>query len=166
MVDDLHAADPQLAAQLLGYLLQLDIARYIELPHRPVDDPLPLLLANPRAVQQTGRIDESWLRIINVEQTLNARRYASGEAVTLAIDDPLLAENHGVWRLSSDGIQRSASRPDITLGIDALAMLLLGEYTAQQLAAARRLQPHHSQAAARLTCLLACHEHPWSGIFF
>lgn len=166
VVDDLHAADPQLAAQLLGYLLQLDIARYIELPHRPVDDPLPLLLANPRAVQQTGRIDESWLRIINVEQTLNARRYASGEAVTLAIDDPLLAENHGVWRLSSDGIQRSASRPDITLGIDALAMLLLGEYTAQQLAAARRLQPHHSQAAARLTCLLACHEHPWSGIFF
>lgn len=166
VVDDLHAADPQIAAQLFGYLLQLDIARYIDLPHRPVDDALPLLLANPRAVQQLRRIDESWLRIINVERTLNARALGDGEALTLAIDDPLIEANRGVWRLSSNGIQRSAGQADISLGIDALAMLLLGEYTAHQLVAARRIQPHHSQSTARLTRLLACHEHPWSGIFF
>lgn len=166
VVDDLHAADPQLEAQLLGFLLQLDIARYVELPHRPVDDALPLLLDNPRAVQQHAQVDESWLRVIDLEQTLNARRYGNGDAVTLAIDDPWLPANHGVWRLTPDGVQRSASPPDISLSIDSLAMLLLGEYTPWQLAAARRINLHHSQAASRLARLLACHEHPWSGIFF
>jgi len=166
VVDDLHAADPQIAAQLFGYLLQLDIARYVELPHRPVDDALPLLLTNPRAVQHIRRIDESWLRILNVERTFNARAFGDGEALTLAINDPLIEANHGIWRLSSDGIQRRDGQPDISLGIDALAMLLLGEYTAHQLVAARRIQPHHSQSIVRLTRLLGCNDHPWSGIFF
>lgn len=166
VVDDLHAADPQREVELLGYILQHDIARYVELPHRPVDDALTLLLDNPRAVQQCNRVDESWLRIIDLEQTMNARRYGDAEAIALRIEDPLLSQNHGVWQLSPDGIQRSGLSPEISLTIDSLAMLLLGEFTPWQLAVARRIDAHHPQATARLSRLLACYQHPWSGIFF
>lgn len=165
VVDDLHAADPQLESSLFSFLLRLDITQRLHLPHRPVDDPLPLLLDNPRAVKQSERRDESWLRVINVETTLNARRYGDGEII-LNINDPLLPENHGTWRLNRDGVQRSTASPDISLNTDALAMLILGGSKVWQLAAARRIEIHHPRATSRLEQILACDNQPWSGIVF
>ena len=135
------------------------------LPHRPVDDPLPLLLDNPRAIKQSELRDESWLRVINVKTTLNARRYGDGEII-LGINDPLLPDNHGTWRLNSYGAQRSTALPDISLNTDALAMLILGGSKVWQLAAARRIQIHHPQATTRLEQILACDNQPWSGVLF
>ena len=59
----------------------------------PVDDPLPSLLLDQRAARVTATHDETWLRIIDVEKALAARKYRDGADVTIAVDDPLLPDN-------------------------------------------------------------------------
>lgn len=166
VVDDFHAADPALATTLFHYLLQLDIARFIQLPHRPVDDWLPLLLDNPRAVGQQGQQDETWLRIIHLEQALNARRYQPAPSVVLAVTDDLLPVNQGHWQLSSEGVKRTTQPADLSLDIATLSMLLLGGHKVWQLIQAQRIRIVNPQAPKWLERLLACDEAPWSGIFF
>lgn len=166
VVDDFHAADPELAITLFNYLLQLDITRFVQLPHRPVDDVLPLLLNNPRAIEQQNRRDESWLRIINLEHTLNTRRYQDAPGVVLAVTDTLLPVNQGNWLLCAEGVKPTTEPADLSLDSATLAMLLLGGHKVWQLAQAQLIHIVNPQAPKRLERLLACDEAPWSGIFF
>lgn len=166
VVDDFHAACPELAVTLFKFLLQLDIARFVQLPHRPTDDALPLLLNNPRAIGQQSTRDETWLRIIHLEHTLNARRYQDAATVVIAVTDALLPVNQGNWQLSSEGVKRTTEPADLSLDSATLAMLLLGGHKVWQLIQARRIQIINPQAPKRLERLLACDEAPWSGIFF
>lgn len=166
VVDDFHAADPELAVTLFNYLLQLDIARFVQLPHRPVDDVLPLMLDNPRAIAQQGLWDETWLRIISLERTLNTRRYQDAPPVIVTVTDALLPVNQGNWLISSESVKRTTQPADLSLDSATLAMLLLGGHKVWQLIQARRIQIINPQAPKRLERLLACDEAPWSGIFF
>lgn len=166
VVDDFHAADPALAVILFNYLLQLDIARFVQLLHRPIDDMLPLLPDNPRAIKQQNQQDETWLRIIHLEHTLNARRYQDAPSVILAVTDALLPLNQGNWQLSPEGVKRTTQAADLSMDSATLAMLLLGGHKVWQLIQARRIRIVNPQAPKWLERLLACDEAPWSGIFF
>ena len=57
----------------------------------PADDPLPWLVVDRRAVRVTAMHDETWLRIVDAEKALAARRYDGDGAVTIAVNDPLPA---------------------------------------------------------------------------
>jgi predicted acetyltransferase len=166
VVDDLHAPDADSYQALIGFLLQLDITRHLTFASRPIDDPLPLLVDNPRAVTVSAQRDESWLRIIDIATTLNARVFPNAAPVTLAIDDPLLPHNHGRWQIGPQGVRRSTDEPDASLTIDALASLLLGGSRVWQLIFSQNIEIHHPQAASRLERLFAVTEQPWAGLFF
>lgn len=166
VVDDFHAADAELAVTLFNYLLQLDIARFVQFSHRPVDDVLPLFADNPRAVGQQSLRDETWLRIIHLERTLNARRYQDAEPVVLAVTDSQLPQNQGNWLLSAEGVTATRQTADLSLDSATLAMLLLGGHKVWQLIQTQRIRIVNPQAPKRLERLLACDEAPWSGIFF
>jgi predicted acetyltransferase len=49
--------------------------RSIESYRIPLDDPLPLLLADPRGVETTHLGDSLWLRPVDVERLLGGRAY-------------------------------------------------------------------------------------------
>lgn len=166
VVDDLHAADARHYVSLLRYLLQLDITRLVRFASRPVDDVLPLLLDNPRAVQTEARRDESWLRIIDVEHVLNTRQLSGDQSVRLAIVDPVLPHNQGHWQLTPEGACRTQQPAELTLSVDALAMLLLGGHQVRQLVESQHITVHHPSAPARLAQLFASDQQPWAGIFF
>lgn len=166
VVDDLHAPDADGYQALIGYLLQLDITRHITFASRPTDDPLPLWVDNPRAVTISAQRDESWLRIIDVATTLNARQWGAEQPVTLAIHDPLLPHNHGCWQLGPQGVRRSTAAADASLSIDALATLLLGGSRVWQLIFSKKIELHNPQAAGRLERLFAVTQLPWAGLFF
>jgi len=85
------------------------------------------------------------LRIVDVAAALSARGYGarSGE-YRLAVDDALLPENRGTYRLIvEDGharVEASADEPALRLGVGALAALYTGFSSATELASAGLVQ--------------------------
>lgn len=165
IVDDLIAHDDDAWRALLGHLLSQDILHKIILPSRPVDDALPRLVDNLRAVQTSELRDESWVRPLDLAKLLNARSYDSNARVVIEVSDPLIADNNGVWTVGGDGAAKSAETAKISLPIDTLAELVFGASSAWSLAASGRLRGDRADIDA-LDKVFATEQKPHSGISF
>jgi predicted acetyltransferase len=166
VVEDFFAPDPDSYVGLVRFLLGLDLIDRVVFWMLPVDDPLPWLLLDRRAARVTATHDETWLRVVDVEQTLAARRYAGDGTVTIAVDDPLLPDNCVTVTVTGDGAGRTDRRPQLHIGIAGLAAVLLGGATWHSLAAAglaRADDPRHLAAADGL---FAVKDAPYAGFFF
>jgi predicted acetyltransferase len=107
------------------------------------DDPLPLLLTDPRLIRTKARYDTLWARLMNVPAALEARAYLCDLDIVLAVEDLFGAAGGNFALRIRDGVAvcESTTRPaDIELGIDALASMYLGAHRAHTLAAANRLR--------------------------
>ena len=107
------------------FLLGVDLIAHVEAAV-PVDDPLDLLLADPRDAVVTGLADETWLRLVDVPAALAARTFRADVApLLLAVHDPLLPDNAGVYRIAGEGAERvgplGACEPELSCGVAALA---------------------------------------------
>jgi len=147
----LDAETPEALRALWAFAVNHDLIRTVRADLRPVDDPLPWLVANQRAVQNTVH-DHGWLRILDVPAALSARRYRAPLDLVLRVSDPLgLAD--GSWRLRIDADGKAAvdadtAAPDVELGVDALSSLYLGGVGAPTLHAAGRISASARTAAA------------------
>ncbi|MGF1429299.1 GNAT family N-acetyltransferase [Kitasatospora sp. LaBMicrA B282] len=170
-VRDFMALDRATAVTLWRYLASVDWVTRLEVPRLGVDDPLPLLLANPRAAlphEDTG--DFLWLRLLDLPAVCAARQFAGPGRVVLEIDDPAgyLA---GRWALSADTTGTGAATPttdapDLALTAGALGTLFLGGESAGRLAAAGLLEERRPGAAFALDRLLATPQRPFNGDMF
>lgn len=165
IVDDLIAHDDDAWRALLGHVLSQDILHKVILPSRPVDDPLPRLVENARAVQTSELRDESWIRPLDLHKFLNARSYNATQDVVLRIEDQLIPENNGVWTINGDGAMQNGENPSITLPVDAVSELVFGASSASSLAATGRIRGAQ-QAIEGLDRAIATHLKPHSGISF
>jgi predicted acetyltransferase len=166
IVDDLVAHDGEAWRALIGHLFAQDILHRAIFPSRPVDDPLPLLLKDPRALTVSGLRDESWVRPLDLETLLAARPLAHGRPVVIEVQDPILPENSGRWLLG-DGHPARSNRPaDARLAIGDLGVLIFGAYTPAALDAAGRLQGTSAETIAALEDLFHVGRKPHSGITF
>ncbi len=155
-VHELVAATPHAHATLWRFLLGLDFGS--EVVHRNValDDPLPLLLANPRAAVVTVS-DCLWVRLVDVDRALTARRYGAPCDLVLEVTDAVCPWNAGRWRLDvgADGtaqVRRTDAEADLRCDITELAATYLGDTRWTALAAAGRvteLRPGAVLAASR-----------------
>jgi predicted acetyltransferase len=90
-VVDLFAATDEAYAALWRVLLGLDLVDKVTgWKSVAVDDPLPLLLTDPRQVQTTGLDDGMWSRVLDVPAALAARKYAIEIDVVLDVHDDFL----------------------------------------------------------------------------
>ena len=96
-IKEVWADDPAAYAGIWRYLLDLDLARSFRHWNTPVDEPLRYLMADARAVE-TQVTDNLYLRVVDVEAALRARRYAAGVDLVIEIEDPLLPDNNGRYR--------------------------------------------------------------------
>ncbi len=167
-VADLHAADVDATAGLWGFLLGLDLVARVEAVLRPLDEPLDLLLADPRDVTVTGETDETWLRLLDVPAALAARAWGPGPAVRLAVHDRLLPANTGVYRIGRDGVERTgADGPaDLECDVAALSMAYLGDRAPSRLAATGWWRVHDRAALPAADALFATSAPPWCGTYF
>jgi predicted acetyltransferase len=132
VLHDLHAADPAAEAGLWRFALGVDLTVAVTAAQRPLDDPLELLLADPRDCATTGVDDETWLRILDVPAALGARTFAPADPVLLGVRDPLLPANDGVYRIADGGAERVGDldgplRPQLSCDVAGLAMAYLGD---------------------------------------
>src|SRR5204862_3066428 len=108
-----------------------------------------------RAVE-TSVTDNLYLRVIDVEAALRARKYAAGVDLVIEIDDPILPDNSGRYRIVTDGdpdgstaeVSRVSSKPDILMGVLELGTIYLGGVTLSQLHRAARVTEHTPSAVA------------------
>ncbi|MDQ3886566.1 MAG: GNAT family N-acetyltransferase [Actinomycetota bacterium] len=155
-VHELVPATPFAHATLWRFLLDLDFGAEVVHCNVAVDDPLPLLLVNPRAAVLTLS-DCLWVRLVDVDHALAARHYAAPCDLVLDLTDALCPWNAGRWRLKvgTDGtaqVRRTDAGADLRCDTTELAATYLGDTRWTALAAAGRiteLRPGAVLAASR-----------------
>jgi len=140
----LAAETPDAVAALWRFALQHDLVDEVTADLRPLDDPLPWLVADARGVTQVVH-DHGWLRILDVPAVLTARTFSAPVDVAIRVEDDLgFAE--GVWRLrvGGDGTATVESdvtaQADVTMDVAVLSTLYAGAIRASTLHAAGLLQ--------------------------
>jgi len=178
-VEYLCAATDDALVALWHYLLDQDLVTTVVAAMRPVDDPLPWMLADPRAVHTTARREHLWLRVLDVTAALGARPYAVSGSALLRVSDPMgFAAGDWMLEVASDGVATvapasarladhpSPGTPVVALDVAELGSLLLGGASAETLRAAGRLAERSPGAAAQLDTLLRVPRAPYLGYWF
>ncbi|MFD6195635.1 GNAT family N-acetyltransferase [Mycobacteriaceae bacterium NPDC060252] len=165
-VDDLVAHSDNAYRALVGHLLGLDLVDVIELGPRPVDDPLPHLVTDPRAVTVTGVRDETWLRLVDVEAALAARTYADTAPVVIEVRDDLLPHNSARFAVGADKVRRTQHTPDVSLDVAALGSVYLGGNSWTQLARAGLVSAQSTGAITLADALFSTGAQPFAGTNF
>jgi predicted acetyltransferase len=166
VVEDFYAPTMDAYLGLLRFLLGLDLVDRVVFWMLPVDDPLPWLLLDRRAMKVTAVHDETWLRIIDAQKALAARRYDGDGAVTIAVNDPLLQGNSASFSISRHGAEPTDRRPQLHVGVEGLGAVLLGGSTWRSLAVAGLARPDDPAALVVADQLFAVREAPYAGFFF
>jgi predicted acetyltransferase len=169
-VPQLVGLTPEADAALWRYLLDLDLAGAVQVDDRPVDDPIRWRLADPRRLQVREVGDQLWLRLLDLPAALEARRYATEEALVLEVTDALRPRNQGRFRLEGgpDGATCRPARdePDLALDVADLGAAYLGGASLATLARADRVAELRPGALLRADRMLASHPTPVSTTHF
>lgn len=150
-ITDLFALTPAAHQALWQALAGYDNVDEIVWDNAPADDPLPLMLAEPRHLNATLR-DGIMARLVTVEDALAQRPYAAVSDLRFALADAFCPWNAGSWRVatSPEGGQPSridGQEVDFTLTPDTLASLVFGRFSATDAARAGLLQDVRDHAA-------------------
>jgi predicted acetyltransferase len=166
VVEDFFAPTMESYLGLLRFLLGLDLIDRVMFWMLPLDDPLPWLLVDRRAARITAVHDETWLRIIDAQKALSARRYEGDGSVTIAVKDHLLPQNSTSFTIAGDGAEPTNRRPELHVGIAGLASVLLGGTTWHSLAAGGLVRADDPASLTVADRLFAVRNAPYAGFFF
>ena len=156
---ELTSVSAEAHASLWRTLLELDLVEQLFFRRYSVDDPLPLLLTEPRRVQIDAAADDVWVRILDVPAALEARRYLTEGRVVLDVADGFRPVTGGRFVLEAgpDGARCAPTTADADLALDisGLGSLYLGGMRATTLARAGLVEERTPGAAFRADVLFA-----------
>ncbi len=163
-VGELIATTPEASRDLWRFLVEIDLTVRIEASNRSIDDPLPLLLRDGRAVRTKSRDDFIWVRVLDVAAALGARTYSAPGRVVLEVVDGALGRG---GRFALDGGPEGATcaptdeSADLTVPVQALSAISLGGTSLHGLAAAGLLDEHRAGAVATAARMFHATRAPW-----
>lgn len=168
VLEEVAATDAAHAA-LWRFLLDIDLSRTVTAQHRPLDDALPLMLADTRRLKRQRR-DAIWLRLVDTPAALEARTYGAEGALTFEVRDDFCGWNPTRVRLeaSPSGSRALATTGDADLVLTAadLGAAYLGGTRFAALARAGRTEERSAGALTLADRLFATEHAPWSPQFF
>ena len=163
-VIDLMAGSDAAHAALWRFCFGIDLRTTIECDDRPVDDPLPWMLADPRRLQRSLR-DGMWLRILDVQKALEARTYAREGRIVLEVRDEFCSWNEGRYELEggTEGARCAATnaKPDITLSVADLGAAYLDGVSFSTLEHASRAEVVSAEAVQLADAMFRTRRKPW-----
>jgi predicted acetyltransferase len=159
-VRELVAATPEARAVLWAFLLDQDLTRTVTWELAPVDEPLWLMVTDPRAVRRKLG-DGLWVRLVDVAAALAAREYATDPEVVLEVTDAFCPWNEGRYQLAGGACQPTDAEPDLALDVTALGAAYLGGPTLHELAAAGRVRELRPGELARASSAFRGEVAPW-----
>ena len=132
-VTDLVAVTPEAHLALWNLLLSLDLVGPIKSYGAvALDDLLPSILTDQRALRTTDLNDGLWVKVLDAETSFAARSYRAEDRLVIGIteepwvtggDTPALSEKIVV---SNDAVTRTDDQPDLIVSRSALGPMLLG----------------------------------------
>ncbi len=157
-------------ADLVRFLLEVDLVSTVKLEGRREQERVRWLLTNARAARPAEAGDALWVRLFDLPRALAARTYGrSGSLVLEVVDDVAWG---GTQRLlldaSPDGATcRDTDRsPDLTLPVAALGGAYLGGTRLRDLAIGIGADEHRPGALEEADALLRTVDEPWCSTFF
>jgi predicted acetyltransferase len=157
---ELVAATPAARAVLWAFLLDQDLTGTVTWDLAPVDEPLWLMVTNPRAVRRAVG-DGLWVRLVDVAAALGARGYGTDPDVVLDVTDAFCPWNEGRYRLSGGHCESTQAAPDLALDVSALGAAYLGGITLHELAEAGRVRELRPGALAHASAAFRGGAEPW-----
>jgi predicted acetyltransferase len=151
-------------ATLWATVTSSDLVAVIESRLHALDDPLPMWLANPRALRSTSLTDGTWINPLDPQAVLAARRYDVADQLVLQlVDGPRLELDAG-----PDGaaVRATRRRADLTLTPGALGALLMGGVRATALGRGGRIDEHTPGSLRRADLLFDAAPLPFCSIHF
>jgi len=159
-VRELVAGTPEARAVVWEFLLDQDLTRTVSWEMAPLDEPLWLMVTNPRSVRRTIG-DGLWVRLVDVAAALSARTYSAEIEVVLEVSDAFCPWNEGRYRLAGGVCEPTDAPPDLDLDVTALGAAYLGGTTLLELAAAGRVRELRPGSLARASAALRSEVAPW-----
>ena len=177
--DFLAAATDDAERALWRFLVEQDFVSGTRGLLRSVDEPLPWLLEDPRAVTFSDVVDHLWLRVIDPIAALGARRYSAPGRLVIDVDDPL-----GIAGGRFDLVVDDAGRAEVTaldpadtaasakgvrrirLGVRELGAIYLGGVHPSVLARAGRVSDVAPGSIAAADAMFAAQRTPHLSIWF
>lgn len=167
-VVELLAARPADERALWAFVMNVDWVTTV-LALRPADDLVVAVPPNPRYAEVVGRIDDPWLRPLDVPALFTARSYASPGRVVLEVHDGAwpggAGPAHGRFAIESAGgageCRAVADVPDLRLDVTSLAALWTADTTSTWLRDAGLATELTPGAAGRLDGMLAASRRAW-----
>ena len=167
-VRDLWGSSPQVELDLWRYLLGIDLITTWRAEPRPLAEPVRRAIHDLRAYRTRARLDDQWVRLLDVDAALSARAYGpAADSVVVAVHDPMFDTNRGSWRISRGGAERTSAPADVDVEIDALSAAYLGGVSWHDLATSgeiRRDTP--TEVLDRLDALFLMGTAPFCGSMY
>ncbi len=162
-VRDLWGSSPAVELELWRFLLDIDLVVQWEAEVRPTDEVVRRAMHDSRAYEARQRLDDQWVRILDVNAALATRTYGPVErSVSIGIDDPMFDDNCGTWEVSAAGATSSARPADVTVDIATLSAAYLGAVSWRDLATIGASSPS-DDVVGRLDALFAVRPAPFCG---
>jgi predicted acetyltransferase len=155
--DFLVAATDEAERALWRFLVEQDFVTGVRGLLRSIDEPLPWLLEDPRAITVSDVGDHLWVRVLDPVAALASRRYGAAGALAIEVADPqghaagrfeLVVDERGRAEVQRvDGRDASTAgatvgaTPVIHLGVHELGAIFLGGVRPSVLARAGRVTP-------------------------
>ncbi|MEX0170568.1 GNAT family N-acetyltransferase [Streptomyces sp. LMG1-1-1.1] len=168
-VRDLIAATPAAERALWHYLCSIDWISTVRSGYRAPDDPLPLLLPDPRAARTLTYSDMLWVRVLDVVRVLESRTYPVEGSLVLDVRDADGLAG-GRFRLDASpagaSCVRTSDAADLAFGIGELSTLAFGDESAVRLVRLGRVEESTAGAAVRADLLFRTPLRPFSPDIF
>ncbi|WP_030693686.1 GNAT family N-acetyltransferase [Streptomyces globisporus] len=168
-VRDLMAVTPAAERALWHYLCSIDWIATVRSGYRAPDDPLPLLLPDPRAARMLTYVDMLWVRVLDVVRVLEGRTYPVEESLVLEVRDAD-GLSGGRFRLDASpagaACVRTTGSADLALDVAEVGTLAFGDESAVRLSRLGRAEELTPGAAARADLLFRTPLRPFSPDLF
>jgi len=153
---DLVAVTPAAHAALWHTVLSVDLVGPITSVRAvAIDDTLPYIVDDQRAIRTTNVNDMLWLHLRDPRAALAARTYSTDDSLVVEVD---LGERTERLRIDGDpagaDVRKVRSRPDLTMNSAALGAIYLGGVRPSTLARAGRLGAKNDDVLRRADAFL------------
>jgi predicted acetyltransferase len=168
-IDELVASTPEAYHALWQFCCEVDLVRSLEAWQRGVDEHLPWLLEDGRAIRQAGRFDFIWARLLDVAQALAGRRYATTDGLVVDVVDPGgLTGGRYLLEGGRDGATctTTTATADLTVPVDVLGAVYLGGMSWHALHRAGRVDEQRNGAVTRAEAMFRSAPAPWCSTWF
>ena len=164
LVHELMAVTDQAYSALWRFCFGVDLRTTTVAKKRPVDDPLPWMLADPRRLRRTIQ-DSLWLRLVDARASLAGRLYGTNDRLVLELTDPFCPWNEGRLTLEGgpEGAQCTPTNepPDIAMSVTDLGSAYLGTVRFTVLARAGLAEELSQGALQRADAMFSHTLAPW-----